>query len=632
MMVTNSQIRILYHLLLSEGYISSHRLSVLTRLSRRRVHEEMKRIRQYCEENGVLLNSSTSKGFLLERTTLTDEFIQQVFKLRIDAFEDVVTYENVRRNHIMNALLREKDHIREKDLAERLYMSQSTVAKEMAKCRTSFSKYNLKLESRPYYGLKVIGSEIDKRRELINFYMTDLKTNDAIYDFMDTFMNDTEILEKRIYDLLEENLSFTDFQICDFFIILVVTIERNRNGFIIEQDVDISYGHERITDMIPLVKKIAVWIEEDCGIRLNENEIKMLSIELICRSTPAGEKPKNSIEHLNLSREILDEIYDEMHIRFDDEEFVGDLAAEFGSLIFRNHYHERNRTPLYRYASETYPLAYQLAKTALRKLGERYGEIDSDSELFQLTVLFDTEIHKDTGKIRALLLSSYDEGYTEMIRNKLQYNLYRELNIIDTCFYHELGRRELTQYDLVISTFQFHKDVPVSCLMITPKCTEEDIEYLRYSIENRTFRQKLQYTFLPHFFRSHVTLFEIKEISKYIYDMIRDNLPGIRLLNPEQIAAHTEEMELYDRIGLLRLPISLGEDTAAFTIVLEHDMDISDKDVRIIIVYFCGQNTTSLPDPMQIGLKKNLDRKEELDEFLKKPDHFTFMELLIGMN
>ncbi len=631
MKLTKEQIIILCHLLLSEGYTSSHRLSGLTGLSRRKVLEEMKMIKRYCAKQGVQFISSSSKGFMLDRKTLEDAFIRNVFQQRIEAKEEDVTAENYRQNIIMSELIRRKDYVKEKELAEKMYLSESTVAKEMSKCRARLKRRNLKLEHKPYYGLKVTGSEIDKRRELTNYFMTDLKVNNSIYDFMDTFTDSPNSIPNRIYNyLLEHHLYFTDFQICDFFIILAVTIERIKEGFVIEEDVDLSYGYSKIRSMIPIAQKIACWLEQGYGCVFDEKEIRLLAIELICRSTLTDTDQECSPEYYQMCREILDEIYRETHIQLDDPGFIRKMAVEAEFLIFRNHYHERNRTPLYRSAAEIYPLGFQLAQLTLQKIGQRYEAIDSRSELFHMTVMFDAEIHKTTDKIRTLLLSSYDSSYTELIRNKLQYHFYYDLNITDTCSYYEFMQKDLTRYDMIISTFQPHRNTSIPCIAITAKCTEEDMGLLRYIIDHDFYRKRLQFCFLPFLYRDHVILKNRTELAKYINDLIRNSFSSVHTITADMIQTYMGGMEMFNRIGLLRLPLFLGGDPAAFPLILEDDMQISGSAVRIVVVYLGDQNKTNLPDLIQIQLKRMSEQEDELDRLIKDTNYFDFMDLLVS--
>ena len=63
---------------------------------------------------------------------------------------------------ILSKLLILDNYVKIERLSERMYVSDTTVKKDLKVIRNELDKYELQLISSPYYGLKIEGSEFQK--------------------------------------------------------------------------------------------------------------------------------------------------------------------------------------------------------------------------------------------------------------------------------------------------------------------------------------------------------------------------------------------------------------------------------------------------------------------------------------
>ena len=76
---------------------------------------------------------------------------------------------NIEKEHIeveknvLKLLIDCNDYIKIEDIAEYFYMSRSTMDRMIKNVKAICAKYNLEIHSRPKYGIRVVGTEMNKR-------------------------------------------------------------------------------------------------------------------------------------------------------------------------------------------------------------------------------------------------------------------------------------------------------------------------------------------------------------------------------------------------------------------------------------------------------------------------------------
>lgn len=103
-----------------------------------------------------------------------------------------ITDINDRYNYLLNKLLFEQNEIYFDDLVDELYVSRSTLSSDFKKIRQKFKPYHLKIESKANKGVYVTGLERDKRRFIMDYFISS-----GFMDMMHSYV-DNELLNQRI--------------------------------------------------------------------------------------------------------------------------------------------------------------------------------------------------------------------------------------------------------------------------------------------------------------------------------------------------------------------------------------------------------------------------------------------------
>ena len=164
MKLSKTEIAVLRVLLTSEDFHSSYEIASSAKISRRMVRTVMPGIRQILEQNGITLNSKSNKGY---RLSLSDPKSRQVLLKLIESDEKVseTVPEGLisRHNYIMCRLIETQDYVKVDDIADEMLLSRSALSTLMKNIRGIIKKYELTLEQKPYYGVRIAGKEIEQR-------------------------------------------------------------------------------------------------------------------------------------------------------------------------------------------------------------------------------------------------------------------------------------------------------------------------------------------------------------------------------------------------------------------------------------------------------------------------------------
>lgn len=149
----------------NDEYLSAGTLAKKLNISLRTMQNEIKSLKKLLKDKSfVSLITIPSKGLKL---IIIDE---DAFKEFIN--ESQLTYKNLsnkeeRAIEIISILLASKNPVTPLHLADRMFISKSTLNNDIAIANEILSKYNLVIKNQTNKGLSIIGNEIDIRQCII---------------------------------------------------------------------------------------------------------------------------------------------------------------------------------------------------------------------------------------------------------------------------------------------------------------------------------------------------------------------------------------------------------------------------------------------------------------------------------
>lgn len=630
MQLKKNEMKIIQLLLASDNYISSYEIANSTDISRRRVRDEMKNVKDILESLHLNLLSKPSQGYYIEGKSSQDltELQSIINKNERDDDSLIPSLPDERSNYILSRLINNKDYMKLETLADELLVSRATIANDLVSIKNEFKKYGLKFNQKPNYGIYISGPETGKRKCLVDSVFKNLNVSDTYFDFLDTYFNspDYEIIQI----LREYAISISDISLIDFLISFSISAARISCGYLINQETKDFEKYQNRTEYF-VAKKLALYAREHFNVEFDEYEIQNITIQLICKRSSKGLTFIKDLNIINLQNEILDKIKEKTLITFNDEHFNKVFPLYLKYTLIRQKYGEKIRTPLYEDIQYDYPLAYYLAQIVSQTIKKHTKTGISRSEITNFTILFNNTINnKKYSQKKVLLINCMSESIKTFINHFVEKELYDQLVITKSIHYYEIEEQDLNQYDLIISTASIHRQLPIPVISVNYIMTQDDIirikSYLSYLFND----EQMLYYFHPNFYQTHVSVKTLKGLATNFYQSIKtvyrlNDSKKNDIMNKNICSIHTFE----NQIGLLRLSRPLNSNNIISIIILEEPMTIENQTFKIAILFSCADNQNVMYNTLFSTLKNISKNKEDLDNLISHPSYTEFLSILL---
>lgn len=630
MQLKKNEIKIIQLLLASDNYISSYEIANSTGISRRRVRDEMKIVKDILATLHLNLLSKPSQGYYIEGKSSQDltELQSIINKNERDDDSLIPSLPDERSNYILGRLINSREFIKLETLADELLVSRATIANDLVSIKNEFKKYGLKFNQKPNYGIYISGPETRKRKCLVDNIFKNLNISDMYFDFLDTYFNspDYEIIQI----LREYAISISDISLIDFLISFSISAARISCGYLIGHQTEGFEDYQNRTEYF-VAKKLALYAKEHFDVEFDEYEIQNITIQLICKRATKGLTFIYNQDIIDLQNEILDKIKKQTLITFDDEHFNKVFPLYLNYTLIRQKYGEKIRTPLYEDIQYDYPLSYYLAQIVSQVIKKHTKIPLSRSEITNFTILFNNTINnKKYSQKKVLLINCMSESIKTFINHFIEKELYDQLVITKSIHYYEIEEENLDQYDLILSTAPIHRQLPIPVISVNYIMSQDDIirikSYLSYLFND----EQMLYYFHPSFYKTHVPVKTLKGLATSFYQSIKsvyrlNDSKKNDMMNKNICSVHTFE----NQIGLLRLSRPLNSNNIISIIVLEEPMKVENQTFNIAILFSCADNQNVMYNTLFSTLKNISENKEDLDKLISHIPYTEFLSILL---
>ncbi|WP_034944525.1 BglG family transcription antiterminator [Erwinia oleae] len=387
-----------------------------------------------------------------------------------------------RVHYLLTRFLTSAFSLRLEDLADEWFVSRATLQSDMAEVREWLNRYQLTIETKPRYGMKLFGSEV-----AIRTCLTDLLYQVAQEDSDDPLLT-LEALNSGMLETLQPLLHpcFTRFAIrltddSEFYLRLycAVAVRRISEGYPLSDfsaedvDDDVRSAARHIINLMRPITGKAISPSEEAYLRVN---IAARRIEEIAPSAISPDDGDSLVDYI-LS-------YVNTHYNFNlqnDPQLRADLLTHIKTMITRVRYQINIPNPLLSNIKQHYPLAYDVTLAAVSSWGKYTPYVISENEIgfLVLHIGVGLERHYNVGYQRhpqILLVCDTGNSTVRMIQALLM-RKYPQIVVSNIVSLREYEQLESIDEDFVISTARLsEKDKPV--VLMSPFPTDYQLEQI----------------------------------------------------------------------------------------------------------------------------------------------------------
>lgn len=476
--LSKTDAKIIKCLLVADDFLTTNEISIQCNLSQRMVRSEIPQVKEILSNMGIELISKRSKGYrITDRGDLS--WISTIMQQTTISFDNFLSHE-ARGNALVEILFANDDHyIKMDDLAEMLYVSRSTIKNQLTDIIENGQKYHISYETKPRFGIRLTGTELSKRRFVLDSVFNLFSESDTLYQFLDLFLSNKNHAESKIVLVLEKNdIYMSDIALVDFLLYVTFMIQRISERKYVERASDDLINRYKNSIEVSAAGEISSIISKWYEIRVPENEIFCLGIMIIAKRSTRGIQYSFHPEAAEIAAKVLQSIYVDTRISLTDYAF----RKEFETYIYQTmnvlRLNEKVRNPLYLEVKKRLPHSYTLAKITSNVFEETMHIPLSLSHLAYYATLFDSVLLENT-KLKVyntLLICGYGRAASSSVCYYLHKRIGDIIHVTDMCAYYQLPNYNLDHYDLAISTIPVQKHLPIPVVNISMFATQEDIQ------------------------------------------------------------------------------------------------------------------------------------------------------------
>lgn len=618
---------IISYLTTCHDYCDSYDIARIVGINRRQVRSEIANVKEILSSLGYTLDSKRSKGYrIVERDRITQ--LQDIIREHTRNDSSFSTPQG-RSDFLMEMLvMNDTRYLKLDELADALYVSRSTINNDLQVLNGVVTARKCRIETRPRQGIRLTGKERAKRTLLCDCLYNINTLNNSHVTFLELFMDPQGTLEYSIMKTLEQqNIVMSDMAMSDFLLYLTVVCLRVTAGKMLEESPDVSIIKERRE--FDTASLIAVRISQYLGILLNEHEVNQIAIKIIANRSSTI---RPDLQYHEKTQLILDDSVREIRrltgIPLTSPDYLEQFRNYIDSALMILYFGEKIRNPFYQTIRENFPLAYDLSLIVKDVIHRHTGYTMSSSFMAFFTTFFNTWIQDRRYRSRrVLLISALGVGAARSIEQELQVNFGQHMHVADISNYHDLPNKDMSQFDMVISTIPISRHLDIPSVVISQFVTADDLHRLETTITSDYSLFQPELAYVPSLFMSGLSSNSLDEVRKLMTAKICRLFPKLKEGYVETMLESSQNYmtELGNGFLFVRLEKPLNTQRFSVPALLRNPLNYHGSEIRAVVL-------VSSADRRYYRALREASRaisRRELEEVAdkKNPDYAEFIHL-----
>ena len=458
--LSKRQIEIL-RLLKKENRLTSEQLGQLLHVSGKTIRNDIKEI------NGKELMILANKG--------SGYYLNDAYNI-----PDVVEQETELSNHftILKKLLAH-DKINFFDLADELYISETTLVRNIQELNEIIAKRNASIQiKRENNYLHLDGDEETRRQVSTYFLMHEIEEYDFDLQNYTRFFQAFDLAQIQTYVLdfnkLHE-LTMKDFETISFVMHVAIMLERVIQGNELSI-VDDTIVHEKFTKLaVEFTKGLQQFIE----VSFSEPELNYLSCLFAGKLPMIGNKELEEMRTFEF--ELMNDILDHYDVDLkSDQVFVDNFLIHLMGLRNRMNSNTFLNNPLIGDIKKHFPVLYDISVYIAMRIQERFQSHLYEDEIGYITLhLMGSleRLHKSNVK-KIVVLSPMGEAAHGYVRGKLSNIHELKIEICDILSMFDTKKIAAYEPDLIVSFLKMPKGIRYPVYVCDNLLSDHDLEHI----------------------------------------------------------------------------------------------------------------------------------------------------------
>lgn len=590
--------------ILTEKYdtYTAKEIAILLSCSSKTVRDNIKELNNILFNNGAYIESKSGVGynFVINDYDLFSKFIKEDWpKYALDNSSNSQDY---RISFISLYLITNEDFVKSDDFLDILFISKSLLNNDIKKVKQLLSAYELKIISKPHYGIKVIGKEEFKRNFLVDFieeYLYASKTKlKRITKFNNTIISSIESIVLTHFSNYKFEINFIKYN--NFINYLIITTYRIKNNHVVSNK--LNHVNKALIDknIEKLTKSICKEVSLLTDINFNKNELNYIYNNLISKTDTYKSFDFNESVY-ELIKKSLSIIYKTFSIDLrDDSELISSLTMHLIPMIKRVNFGIKLKNPILNDIKKDH-IAFECAKICSYFISEMYNIKIDDDELGYISLHFSATLarNKDNlNKKNILLVCASGMATAQVLKYRFKHEFSKYINKLDVSDFLKTMSMNITEYDLIVTTIPLnHLYTNIPIVEVSAYLYKKDINKISDLLKNTNTIYKIRTLFNRNCF------IKIKNKENLVFSevlkLISNNLYENKNINSDKYYEQLMEREklantsLENKVAIPHPLAPVSEENFIFILISDSDIEWGRNLVNLIILMNLNDNLES---------------------------------------
>lgn len=574
------------YLTLDYDYHTSKEIGEVMELSSKTIRKEINLLISVIKDKGAIIESKPGKGYIFKivdkdkfKNFLKSDWYKYAYYQQESGEKDI------RHENILKMLLFSNSYIKQFELAEIFHISESQINKDLPCVKEILASYDLNLISKPYYGMKIEGSEKNIRLAIKNEIgedpnLFDDDENKELFNKIQTIIDNIDFGE-------DYYMPYVNFK--NLVIHIYISILRIRQKKFISLPKDIE---NKVTccGEFDLANKIVNKLKDELNIDIPKQKLVYITMHLIAKNT-IRDQEKISTEILELSQQVIDEIY--MVSRYDfraNIDFYFSLAIHLGPLINRIKYGFDMKNPILEDIKDN-KIPYLMATIAANTINERYKTKLSEDEIGYLALHIMAAINNNNlNKKKILIVCGSGNSSAQIMKAQLNRQFKNNIEEIVITDLRNLKNINPNNYDLVISSVELDKCCDIPVVYVDIIFSKIDLENIKIAFDD-TRLAKIYDIFSNSVFIKAKKFKNKLEVLRFIAETIEeksgvDKEIALNQLKEREGLGQTN----FDNVAIPHILDQVKGDSYSIIIILDKPIKWNKEEVDLVYSLVIGEN------------------------------------------
>ena len=618
----------------NSNYVISEDLALTFNVSTRTIRNDFKELEKQALQNGFEIESRPRYGYrlIIHNQEKYNKFINENANT-----EFPISLQN-RSAFIVNELITENKYITVEHLANKYYISKTTMLTILKQCDNICKEFNLKIDRKNSKGVNVVGTEYDKRR-CISHLLAHYDINK--YYYPNTNIPEIRKISKKIYEIIQKyniNLSEIGFHI--FLSFVFIDVERIKKGYNLEYEFNFSEDIEEMN----VINEMSLYIEKYFNLNLNVSERKLLAYKLAGLRSSSDFDLGNANLYINedihkLAIDMIELAYVESGFDFrNDFDLQLNLMRHLVPMLIRLRCGIDSLNELKDMIKNQYSFGYSVAKKSSKIIENKYKVHVSDDEISYLALIFSLSLEKEkryshqNEKKNIALVCGSSTGSAHLLMYKYQNEFKDDLNQIEIYSVNDIDKIDCRKIDYIFTTVPISKHLPVPIVQVGYFLDKKDKDKIK-----NIFQQKKENILSSYYkedqFIPHLKAINKNEVLQQMFDFAKDKY-GLTKKYFESVI--TRELLAKTAFGnLVAMPHAvetLCDECFVYVAVLDKPIMWDDQKVQVVFLVNVGKKRgQELVKFYELTTRFMMDLKL-IEQLIENPNFDYFINILHHLN